>query len=448
MEGQVNINSCYVSMPFGRKTNPQTGGMVDFDAIYRMLIRPAAEAAGLSPLRADDGSFGGIVHKGVLEAVIGCDVFVADLTTQNPNVMYELGIRHALRRGATVLVASHDTRLPYDISYSRYVTYRLTPDGLPDETGLDVICRMLSGAIEQAAAGRNDSPIHEFFPDLQVELPVTLLPRRRTYPPGLRKKLATNKAVPPMSGSEWAAVEQDVKAGPDVDPTAILDLIKRYRDNADWDGVVRFAEDLDEPLRNRPEILQIVVLALNRRSHPGDRDRAIAMMNEVIAKTGGDSETFGILGRIYKDRYAESRDRADLDQAIASYRAGFEKQPSDYYPAINLINLLATVGDDKAKAELGHLVPQVREMVMNRVIDRPADFWELSTAVELAVLSNEWDEASELGVRMRAQADAPWMLETTLRHLSELGERAVSAPNRPRLERLIGQLRSEATVGE
>src|SRR6266852_297673 len=103
---------CYVSIPFGRKENHETGGTVDFDYIYTTVISPAATDAGLMPVRSDEPEFGTIVHKSVLEAVIGCDLFIADLTTTNPNVMYELGIRHALRRGATVLLSSSATRLP------------------------------------------------------------------------------------------------------------------------------------------------------------------------------------------------------------------------------------------------------------------------------------------------------------------------------------------------
>ena len=247
----------------------------------------------------------------------------------------------------------------------------------------------------------------------------------------------------PKSETDWRAIEQEVKAAPDVDPVAILDLLKRYRDNADWDGVVRFADDLDEPLRARPDVQQIFALALNRRRKSGDRERAIGMMNDLVAKTGGDSETYGILGRIYKDCWADSGDRADLERAIAAYRAGFEKQPSDYYPAINLITLLAVAGGDEATAERRRLVPRVRELVMQRVGDRPADFWELATALQLAVLDDDWNVAATLGDRLREQAAAPWMLETTVRSLEDLGQHAILDSSRGDLDRLIAALRSD-----
>src|SRR3954465_12853614 len=78
--------------------------LADFDQIYRTFITPAILDAGLSPLTAEEFNSGAIIHRAALEAVIGAYAFIADISTANPNVMYELGIRHALRRGLTVLL--------------------------------------------------------------------------------------------------------------------------------------------------------------------------------------------------------------------------------------------------------------------------------------------------------------------------------------------------------
>ena len=73
---------CFVLMPFGQK--PSVGGaMIDFDAVYLELIKPAIDAAGLTPLRADEERAGGIIHKPMFERLILCDYAIADLTTAN-----------------------------------------------------------------------------------------------------------------------------------------------------------------------------------------------------------------------------------------------------------------------------------------------------------------------------------------------------------------------------
>ena len=100
--------------------------MIDFDAVYRDLIKPAVDTAGLMPLRADEEQAGGIIHKPMFERLILCDYAVADLTTANANVFYELGVRHAVKPATTVLLFAADgTRLPFDVAPLRTLMYRL-----------------------------------------------------------------------------------------------------------------------------------------------------------------------------------------------------------------------------------------------------------------------------------------------------------------------------------
>src|SRR5689334_8832581 len=94
---------CFVVMPFGCKTSPE-GLVVDFNQVYQQLIAPAIDAAELEPLRADEEEIGGFIQKPMFERLILCEFAVADLTLANPNVFYELGIRHAVRPWSTVLL--------------------------------------------------------------------------------------------------------------------------------------------------------------------------------------------------------------------------------------------------------------------------------------------------------------------------------------------------------
>jgi hypothetical protein len=87
------------------REKPDAGGvLINFDAVYKDVIKLAVEAAGLEPLRADEESGGGIIHKPMFERLVLCPYAVADLTTANANVFYELGVRHAVRPASTVLL--------------------------------------------------------------------------------------------------------------------------------------------------------------------------------------------------------------------------------------------------------------------------------------------------------------------------------------------------------
>src|SRR5262245_41699269 len=71
---------CFVSMSFGRKSNPFTGEMIDFDNVYEHAIRPSVLAAGLEPLRADEETTGGIIHQPMFSRLLTSDYCIFDLT--------------------------------------------------------------------------------------------------------------------------------------------------------------------------------------------------------------------------------------------------------------------------------------------------------------------------------------------------------------------------------
>ena len=106
---------CFVLMPFGQKRNAN-GKTIDFDRVYSDIIKPAIEAAEMEQIRADEEQTGGIIHKPMYERLILCEFAVADLTTANANVFYELGLRHAVRPWSTVLIFGEGDRLPFDVA--------------------------------------------------------------------------------------------------------------------------------------------------------------------------------------------------------------------------------------------------------------------------------------------------------------------------------------------
>jgi hypothetical protein len=152
-------------MPFGQKPDGM-GGTVDFDAVYRELIAPAIESAGMEPLRADEEMAGGIIHKPMFERLILCEYAVADLTTANANVFYELGIRHAVRPWSTVLLFAEKARLPFDVAPLRAVLYRLVPGGTPADA--EDALAVVEGRLQEARKAITDSPIYELVENFPV----------------------------------------------------------------------------------------------------------------------------------------------------------------------------------------------------------------------------------------------------------------------------------------
>jgi hypothetical protein len=108
--------SCFVMQPFA----PPLG---DY---YEKVFRPAIEKAGLTPVRADAEIFGtGKIMDQVFQGIVGAKVLVAELTTRNPNVFYELGVAHALRK-PVVLVSAREEDVPFDLHHIRVIYYDVT----------------------------------------------------------------------------------------------------------------------------------------------------------------------------------------------------------------------------------------------------------------------------------------------------------------------------------
>lgn len=113
---QVSISatdSCFIMQPF----KPPFGDY--YDKIYK----PAIEKAGLRPIRADADIFGtGKIIDQIWSGINAAKVLVAELTSRNPNVFYELGLAHALRK-PVVLVSSNEADVPFDLQHIRVIYY-------------------------------------------------------------------------------------------------------------------------------------------------------------------------------------------------------------------------------------------------------------------------------------------------------------------------------------
>src|SRR5690606_10146442 len=99
-----------------------------FDTIYRVHIRPLLTSRGWTVERADDVYQPGAVMEQIWRFIRECDLVIADVTDRNPNVMYEVGLAHALGKPAFV-IAQCEEDIPFDLRQHRYILYRDTAEG-------------------------------------------------------------------------------------------------------------------------------------------------------------------------------------------------------------------------------------------------------------------------------------------------------------------------------
>jgi hypothetical protein len=99
----------------------------EFETIYSEIIRPSLERAGYSVYRADSLINQQNILKDIIRNIHAANLIVAELTALNPNVFYELGIAHALRK-STVLLTQSVEELPFDLRSYRVIDYSIRFD--------------------------------------------------------------------------------------------------------------------------------------------------------------------------------------------------------------------------------------------------------------------------------------------------------------------------------
>jgi len=109
-------------MPFGEKMDVD-GTLINFDDVYRELFVEPAESLGFNVIRCDEIAQAGSIHKDMFSHIAMDDLVLVDITTVNPNVFYELGVRHALKPSITVLTKYRGTKVPFNIQGQRVIEY-------------------------------------------------------------------------------------------------------------------------------------------------------------------------------------------------------------------------------------------------------------------------------------------------------------------------------------
>jgi hypothetical protein len=408
-------------MPFGRKPDA-AGRVVDFDRVYQDLIAPAIAQAELEPLRADEEMTGGIIHKPMYERLILCEYAVADLTTANANVFYELGLRHAVRRWSTLLLfAEGGSQLPFDVAPLRAMPYRLTPGGTPD----DVVATRgrIATRLEEARQAHADSPVFQLvegFPDIQ-RLRTDVFRDRVRYSQQVKEQLAIARKQGVDAVRGVAATLGNIA---DADSGSVIDLFLSFRAVKAWADMLALVERMSPPLAATVMVREQLGLALNRA---GRGDEAERVLTSLIEERGPSSETYGILGRVYKDRWEAAvkagetfTARGLLEKAITAYLRGFETDWRDAYPGINAVTLMELKDPPDPRRE--SLLPVVRYGVERRLAAGKPDYWDHATLVELAVLGrDEAGAASALGDALACVRES-WEPETTARNLRLIRE--------------------------
>lgn len=340
---------CFVVMGFGKKTDYQSGRILDLDKSYQYIIKPAALEAGLYCERADEIVHSGTIDVPMYDRLLTADVVIADISTSNPNAFYELGVRHALRPYTTVTIAEDKMIFPFDVSHLAINKYQHLGEGI-DFAEVERMRKLLVTALTTIlAAPKDDSPVYSFFTDLT---------------PPIRKQIQKSVAQSAPGAARLVAA-----GTPDQTANDLMSRAEKARQQSDFATAVSLLTAVRLMAPNDPFIIQRLALATYKSQLPDPLQalrKAQSILSDLEPLESTDGETIGLWGAIHKRLWDLTGNRSDLETALLSYEKGFYLR-SDYYSGINLAylyNVRAAISEGAEAITDCVLAKRIRRRVM------------------------------------------------------------------------------------
>lgn len=303
------MKTCFVIIGYGIKSDLATGRKLNLDKTFENLIQPVFKSLGVDCFRAIDKNKTGVIDSIMYDWILKADIVLADISTLNANVIYELGVRHALRPYSTIIISEKKLMqdLPFDIDHTIIHQY----EHLESDIGHTEVLRFrkLLKKIVQPLIEKpeTDSPVYTFLKNLEA-------PKF--------KKIAEKKVSKKIAS-----------------PPSISDLVVPAEDalnNGNFTEAITFFKAALLYDKANTYLTQRLALATYKEK-PNDKSALIeaqGILKKLNPNETTDPETLGLSGAISKRLYEVTSNEEYLDKAIWFYEKGFYIQ-QDYYTGIN-----------------------------------------------------------------------------------------------------------------
>ena len=431
----------FIIRPFGTKNE------INFDDVEKKLIDPALNRLEVTGRTTMEIRRQGNIRLDMFQRLLTADLVIADISIQNANVYYELGVRHALRGRHTFMIRARGAgiktdEVPFDIKTDRYLTY----DGVDPSASVEDLYLGLRDTIKSES---EDSPVFQMLPDLDEQDRSRFLPIPRDFREEV-ERARQKKEVGDLEllaaearGFEWEIEGQRLVGRAQVNLKAFEGA------RSTWEGV-RKQYPLDVEANT---MLGTIYQRL------GDLTSSDQALQRVLTRSELDkkdrAEARSLLGRNAKSRWtAEWRQATSLpdrqrralvspflDESFEAYDAAFKEDLNHFYSGLSTLATLTI------QTKLAELLPDVwaerfddDDSAERELKSRNSTVQKLSASVELSLkataerLEREqrtdvWVESSEADLCFltstrpakvsnsyrRALADAPAFVSDTVR---------------------------------
>ncbi|EXU76886.1 hypothetical protein BG55_03095 [Erwinia mallotivora] len=303
---------CFVVMGFGKKTDFRSGKLLNLDATYNEIIKPAVEELNIKCVRADEVSHSAIIDVEMYRLLLSADIVIADISTSNANAIYELGVRHALKKGTTIVMSEKSGILHFDLNHVATVEYEHLGEDIGCSEARKIKEKLKNLITSAMSESRTDSPVYTFLPDLNTPM-LTV------------KQITEIVRDSDDAENEWKRIfnkaEESIKTG------SFTEAKEYYR----------------KALEIRPGdeylIQRLTLCTYKEKSDSKSRVmccmEAMVILSQLSPEESNDPETTGMAGAINKYIWHDTKDISFLNKAIEFYNRGYTIK-KDYYNGENL----------------------------------------------------------------------------------------------------------------
>jgi hypothetical protein len=389
---------CFVIMGFGKKLDYKSGKTYDLDKSYNNIIKPVVEELNYICVRSDEISYSGYIEKPMYSLLIHADLVIADISTFNPNAIYELGIRHASKPYKTIIISEDsivDGYHPFDLSHISTLMYK----HLGEDIGFDETLRIREQLKDKIQKNMEitDSPLFTFLSDMEVH---QLSEKERSE-------------IVSLIASDEVFISKKIK-----DAKLMMDSDRFTEAFFIW-------KELNEKVPNEIYYVQQMALSKYKSQFPNKRDAledAKIIINSILLDNN-DPETLGIAGAINKKIYLLNNDKYVLKQAIEYYEKGY-KLNRNYYNGENyaMCTELMYMIEENVEEKIHYKVlsRKIREEVLeistnleyelDQMNDK--DKWLYATVANNYFYFDQLDEYNEYRSKFMQFPNAKWEIDT------------------------------------
>jgi tetratricopeptide (TPR) repeat protein len=322
------------------------------------------------------------------------ELVIADISTYNPNALYELGTRHALKAFSTIIIKENKSNIPFDISHNRTLSYEHLGNEISDTEAKKCVrgLKDLIIAIEENPI--TDSPLYSYIPKIKQ---------------------------PILSDEDLKEIIGELKSKEDT-IYVLTEKAKTYMQENKFTEAAEIWKKLSEKAENEIYYTQQQALCVYKSKLPSEIQaltNALQIIGKISEKT--DTETLGISGAINKNLWKCTKEQSYLSTAIELYEKG-GNLPKDYYTGENYAhcleqkNILEQNDEDKIyyKVRARKTRQEIIDIVSKSLEEvEPEEFlWKYATLANCYLAIGNTEKSKEYEDKFIGQNPEKWQVET------------------------------------